>query len=152
MEQLCITIKVQDFLLQVVGIGTEHLTEGHGNGILELRAPHLDVFLVFFCLVAEGADESAEAGHEGLVHANQRQADGRWVDIVGGLTAVAVVVRRTIHEFPTLMPHDFQRSVGDYLIGIHVDRSSCAALHHIDGEVFVHLSLDKLLASLLNGC
>ena len=67
------------------------------------------------------------------------------------MSAVDVVVGVAILVFAALVAHDFERTIGNNLIGIHVDRCACAALHHVDGEVFVQLSVDNLLASLTDG-
>ena len=50
-----------------------------------------------------------------------------------------------------LVAHDLERTVGNHLVGIHIDRSACTALHHVDGEVVVELTVDDFAACLSDG-
>ena len=151
MEQLDIAVEVEDFLLKVVGVGVELLPEGHRDSVLQLCAAHLDGIAVFVGLIAQGGDQSGEGSDKRLVHADDGQADGGGIDVVGRLAAVGMVVGIAILIFAFLVPHDFKGAVGDHLVGIHVDRSSSTALHHIHGEVFVELAIDDLAAGLRDG-
>ncbi len=49
------------------------------------------------------------------------------------------------------MSHDFEGTVCDYLVDIHVGGSARTSLDHVYGELFMVLTFDKLLAS-LNDC
>ena len=49
------------------------------------------------------------------------------------------------------MSHDLQRTVGNDLVGIHVNGRACAALHHVGRELVVHLTVNDLAASLCDG-
>ena len=148
MQKFHVALQVENLFLQVVGIGVELLTAGHRNGVLQLCASHLDDILELLGLVAESADQSCERGHQTLVHADKGQTDGRGIDVVGRLSAVAMVVGVAILVVALLMAHDLKGTVGNHLVGVHVDRRSGTALHHVDGEMVMELSVDDLAASL----
>ncbi len=148
MQKFHVALQVEDFFLQVVGISVELLSAGHRNGILQLSTSHLDDILELLALVAKSADKACKRSHQTLVHADKRQTDGRRIDIIGGLSTVAMVVGIAILVVTLLMPHDLECTVGDHLIGIHVDRRTCPTLHHVDGEIVMELAVDDLAASL----
>ena len=49
------------------------------------------------------------------------------------------------------MPHDFQCTVGYYLIGIHICRRTSSSLNHVYRELIVKTSFQNFTASLRNG-
>ena len=151
MQQLDVALKVKNLFLEVVGIGIEFLSAGHGNGILQLCAAHLDDVLELLCLVAQCADEPCERSNEALVHTDESETDGGGIDIVGGLSAVAVVVRQAILVVALLVAHDLEGAVGNHLVGIHVDTGAGTPLHHVDGEVLMPFAVDDFTACLRNG-
>ena len=62
-----------------------------------------------------------------------------------------MVVRGAELVFALLVPHDFQGAVGDNLVGVHVHRCSCAALHHVHWELVPKFSGHNFLAG-CNNC
>ena len=50
-----------------------------------------------------------------------------------------------------LVAHQFQGAVGNDLVGVHIHRSSGAALHHVHGELVPQLAAHNLLTGLYNG-
>ena len=131
MQQLHVALQVQNLLLQVVGISIKLLTESHRHSILQLGATHLYCVVIFLSLIAESANQTSQSTYQ-----------------VGTLTAVSVVVRRAILIFALFVAHDFERTVSDNLIDIHVNRSSGTTLNHVDREVLVPFSVNNFLASL----
>ncbi|MNE54599.1 hypothetical protein D3C80_1493870 [compost metagenome] len=51
---------------------------------------------------------------------NQTHIDGGRVRIIGGLAEIYVIIRVQIAVITLFMPQDFQGSVGNNLVGIHV--------------------------------
>ena len=98
--------------------------------------------------MASRYSEPGERADECLVHADDGQTDGRRIDVVGRLSAVDMVVGIAILILTFLVAHDFQGAVGDDLVGVHVDRRTGAALHHVDREILMELAVDDLAASL----
>ena len=49
------------------------------------------------------------------------------------------------------MAHDLKCTIGNHLVGIHVHRCTGTTLHHIDGEVFMPLSVDEFATGLRDG-
>ena len=146
-----IASQIGHFLLQVVGKGVKLLSRCHGHGVLQLGASHLYHVAELIALGPEGGDELLQAGHERLVHTDDGVADGCGVGIVGGLSAVHVVVGGAVGVVAALMPHQFECTVGNDLVGVHVDRGSGTTLHHVDGEMVVPLAGYDFLARLGDG-
>ena len=86
-----------------------------------------------------------------LVQEDKCQTDGRRIDIIGRLSAVGMVVGRTVLELAFLVSHDFAGTVGNHFIGIHVDGCAGTALHHVSHKVLVHLAGDDFPACLCHG-
>ena len=57
-----------------------------------------------------------------------------------------MVVGMAIFVFAPLVPQNFQRPVGNHLVGIHVGRSARSALHHVHHEMIVQRPALDLLA------
>ena len=62
-----------------------------------------------------------------------------------------MVVGVAIFVFALLVAQKLKGAVGDDLVGVHVGRSSRAALNAVHGELIVQLALDDLVASRANG-
>ena len=148
MQELHVALQIEDFLFQVVGVCIEFLTERHWNCILQLGTAHLDDICIFVCLVAECADQTSQSTYQVCIHTNQSQTDRGWVNVVGALSTVAMVVRRAELIVTLLVTHDFECTVSNHLVGIHINRSTCTALYHVDREVLMPFAFDDLAASL----
>ena len=59
-----------------------------------------------------------------------------------------MVVRRAELILTFLVTHEFQGTVGNNLVGVHVHGSTGAALHHIHGELVPQLTVYNFLAGL----
>ena len=59
-----------------------------------------------------------------------------------------MIVRITILILALLMAHDFECTVGNHLVGIHIDRCSGATLHHVDRKVFMEFTIYDFLTGL----
>ena len=146
-----IAVQVGDFLLQVVGKGVEFLAGGHRNGVLQLRAAHLDDVLELHALGAEGVDQVLQGLLQVAVHPEEGIAEGGGIGVVGALGAVHVVIGRAILVFAFFVAHQLQGAVGDDLVGVHIHRSAGAALHHIHRELVPQLAGHNLLAGRHDG-
>ena len=131
---------------QRVGKGAESLAEGHGHGILQLRAAHLDNILELLALLVEGGNHLLQVGHELQVLKGQCHVDGAGIGVVGALAGVHHVVGRAVLVLAALVAHALEGQVGDDLVGTHVGAGAGTALNHIDGELVVVLALDQLVA------
>ena len=130
----------------VGGVGFELLSEGHRHGVLKLRAAHLDDAGELLALGVERRDEFAQRGHQFLDAAHQCDPHGRGVGVVGRLREVDVVVGVAELIFALFMAEEFERPVGDHLVGVHVGRCAGAALHHVDDELLLEFPGAQLLA------
>ena len=133
------------------GESAEGLAQGHGHGVLELGAAHLDDGLELLALGAQGGDELLKLLDQALVRVVHADVDGGGVCVVGGLGAVDVVVGGAELVLAALVAHDLEGAVGDYLVGVHVGGGAGAALDHIYGEVLVVHAFADFLAGLHDG-
>ena len=62
-----------------------------------------------------------------------------------------MIVGITVLIVSLFVSHYLESTVGYHLIGVHIDRRSGSSLHHIDGEVLVHLAVDDFLTGLTDG-
>ena len=135
-----VALEVCNLFLKVVGEGVEFLAGGHGDCVLELGAPHLDYVLELLALGAEGVDELLERSLELPVHPYEGVAEGGRVGIVRRLGAVDMVIGGAELVLALFVSHQFEGAVCDNLVGVHVDGSTGAALHHIYRELVVELA------------
>jgi hypothetical protein len=128
----------------------ELLAERHGDGVLELRAAHLQHRGELFPLLAERRDELLHRGDELDVAERHADVQRRRVGVVCRLRAIDVVVRVAVFVLPLLVPHELQRPVGDHLVRVHIGRGARAALDDVEAKLLVELSVDELLAGPLD--
>lgn len=138
-------------LLQQCGVGTElagecaeFLAEGHGHGVLQLGAADFHHGHGALRQRRERSAELAGAVDQGVRGIDQGKACGGGVGVVGGLGFVHGVVRVDDLVFAARVVAEFQCSVRDDLIDVHVGRGACAALQHVDGELVVELACDHV--------
>ena len=81
-EQRGIVAKPIDLLLKKNGEGLELLTQAHGDGVLELGAPHLQDVDELSSLGTHGGNEALELLDEGVDEREQSQAESGRVGVV----------------------------------------------------------------------
>ncbi len=144
-------VEVGDLVLEDAGEAVERLTEGHGHGVFELRAAHLQDVGELLGLAHERVDQRLVVLLELEVRGVETHVDGRRIGVVGRLRAVHVVVGRAELVFAALVAHDFEGAVGDHFVGVHVGGRARTALDHVHGEELVVLALHDLAACLCDG-
>src|SRR5688572_18320176 len=88
------------------GEGSKFLAKSHGNSILQLGPSHLDDVLE---LVALGAQRGAKVFHgpgEVTVAQEESQPYGSWIDVVGRLREVDVIVGMQVLVLPLGISQD----------------------------------------------
>ena len=75
-----------------------------------------------------------------------RELDRRRINIVRRLAQVHVAVGTDDVVSATVMTHELQCTVRDYLIRVHIRRRAGSALDHVDLEVAMMFSLSQLAA------
>ena len=128
------------------GVGAEFLAERHRHGVLVFRAPHLEHIGEFGGLSFEAGLEFAQRGDGVAQGEHDAELDRGRIGVVGGLRAIDVVVRVEILVFAFAVAEQFERAVGDDLVGVHVRRGARAALDHVHGKLFVQLAGDDFVA------
>ena len=124
----------------------EFLAERHRHRILQVRAAHLQHPLELLALDEEGVLQPAQRLHVAGQAQDQRQPEGGRVDVVGRLPVIDMIVGVDELVFAFLVAEAFQRQVGDHLVGVHVGRSTGAALDEIGHELVNHLAGDQAVA------
>ena len=61
-----------------------------------------------------------------------------------------MVVRPAVLIVALFVAHDFEGTVGNHLVGVHVHRRTGTTLHHVNGELVVQFAFYNLLAGFLN--
>src|SRR5262245_51995703 len=118
-------------------VGAELLTKRHGDGVLQLGAPHLEDVGKLLRLRGERAPQLDHGVDEAGDGEMQRHLHGGRIHVIGALADVYMLVRVQVLVFAASMTEYFQSTVGDDLIGVHVGRGACAALNDIDDELIV---------------
>ncbi len=116
-------------------IGAEFLAERHRHRILQLGAAHLQHVLEFLRFLLERPPQHRHCIDQRDNPDMRRQLQRRGVHIVGTLAHVDVFVRVQEFVFAALVAENFQRPVGDHLVGVHVGGGAGAALDHIHDEL-----------------
>ena len=62
-----------------------------------------------------------------------------------------MVVRGAVLVLALVVAHEFEGAVRDHLVGVHIDGSAGAALHHVHRELVVELAVHDFLAGLDDG-
>ena len=134
------------------GVGAELLAERHRHRILQLRASHFQNVLELLRLCFESAPQN---GHRVDADARMpnysRDFQRRGIDIVGALANVDMFIGCRYGVFAFLRPQEFERAVGDHLVGIHVGRRPGAALNDVDHKLIMQLAFQQFRAGADDG-
>ena len=83
---------------------------------------------------------------------NDPKPQGSRIGVVGGLRHVDVVIGMKGCVIPFLFSHEFERDIGNHLVGIHVGGRSGAALNGVHHELIVKAAvLRDQIASPVDG-
>ena len=109
-----------------------------------MRARHLQDVLVLLGLLFQLRRQIVERRRQLVPLVRQADLDRCRKGVVRRLRHVRMVVRRD-DVVPSLrFADEFERTVRQYLVHVHVDRGARAALDRIDGELVEELSVDDL--------
>ena len=132
------------------GKAAELLAESQGGRIGEMGSPDLDDLVPLLGLISEHRMEPLQSGDQLGVN-RQRDGDmdrGR-ERVVRALPHVDMVVGvDRFGGFEPVAPREFDRAVGDDLVGVHVARCPRSGLEDIDRELVVELPGCNLLSGL----
>ena len=104
--------------------------------------------LEFLALLIEGICQVFQ-GNNKLFGAHQSaDTDGCRNNIVSGLRHIGMVIRADIIIIAARTAENFQSTVADYFVRIHIEGCSCTALNRIGRELVVQLAADDIIAGL----
>ena len=126
------------------------LAEPDGRCVLQVRAACLDDVPKGCRFVRERLLQALQCGHEFYSNA-VRGGDlySRRDDVVGGLTAIDVVVGMN-HAGADLAAENLRRAIGDDLVCVHVGGRAGASLEDIEHEMVVMLAVHDFLRGRFN--
>lgn len=138
--------------VELGNISAEFLAQGQGGGILQMSSANLDNLVKGLSLHLQGISQPGQGGDEPLleiedggdVHDGGERVvgAGRHVDVVVGVDWFLA------SHFPS---KNFDCSVGDDFVGIHIGLCSRTGLPNDQGEVIDQFEGCHLSSSLLNG-
>ena len=102
------------------GISRELLTQCHRHCVLQLSATNFEDGFEFNSLRVETCSQNFHRTEQPINRHPKRESHCRWVDVVGALRRVDVIIRMQRVVATLLQPHDLKRHVGDDLVGVHV--------------------------------
>ena len=111
------------------------LTVGHGHRILQLCAADLDIVAMAVCLHVECFTKTLRGLAQGLETLEDGEPAGRRIGVVGGLTAVHIVVGMNVPVVATGLSGQLKRAVGNHLVHVHVQAGARSALQHVNGKL-----------------
>ena len=112
-----------------------------------MRPANLDDRVPFPCFCSQHIAKPRERGNELFADAGRDgHVDRRRKHVIRALTHVDVVIRmdRLLHH-ETVAAQDFDGSIADHFVRIHVARCARAGLIHVDGKLIVEFSLRDFL-------
>ena len=119
------------------GIGLELLAQPDRHGVLQLGAAHFQNVVELLCLQVQ----SPHQGGQRLFQTAQQHQSGHLTGggdhVVGGLAAVHMVVGVDQGVVSQLAPQMDDGHVGNDLVGVHIHRGACTALHGVHDELIV---------------
>ena len=127
--------------------GRKLATQGHRDGVLQLRAAHRQNVAELGALLIKSIGEFIDRLAQAVHLAPQGDTERRRVRVVRRLGAVDVIVGVDDVVAALLLPQDLERQVRDDLVRVHVDGGAGTALELVDGEL-VHAAavFDDLVA------
>ena len=136
-----------DAVLDLLGVAGKLLAEGEGRGVLGVGAADLDDLGERLRLVVERVPELLQGRDQAVVDfLGGGDVHGRRERVVRRLAHVHLVVRVAQRLGAEAAAEDFDRAVGDDLVGVHVGLGARAGLPDDQREMIVELALGDLLS------
>ena len=133
------------------GVGGKFLAETNRDRILQMRAAGLENAVELFGFLFERAGKRIQHGVQVFERQQSPQAHSGRENIVGGLAVVHVVVGMDVRVLPKRAAEQLIGSIGDHLVGIHVEADAGSGLKHVNENCFVPLAIDDFLRSFRDG-
>ena len=131
--------------------GAEFLAERHRHGVLQLRTADLDEAGEFLRLAVEGILQHTHGSRQIVDRLDQADIDRGRIGVVGRLAEIDMVIGVKAGIIAFFVSEQFERTVGDDLIGVHVGGSAGAALNFIHHELLMQRAGANIAAGLGDG-
>ena len=146
------TVEVEDFFFQQHLERLKLLSGSHRHGILKLGAAHFQNVFKLFGFGGKGVFQDSqfvEQFADAVIHG---KAEAGRIGVVGGLAGIDMVHRIDDVVAAFFVSQHFQRKVGNDFVGVHVDRSTGAALINVGRELVEAAAFDQyFVAGFFNG-
>ncbi len=129
-------------------IGAEFLPQGHGNGILIFSASHLQYVFKRFSLSFQRIAQFFHCVDQIFFGEQYRQFYRCWVDVIGGLGAINMIIGMQILILAFIITQDFQTAIGNHFVGVHIGGGAGTALKHVNGELVVQFAVQNFITGL----
>ena len=107
-----------------------------------MGAAHLEHLVELPSLGEEGLLELAQRLHVALQPEDQPEVESRRIDVICRLPEVHMVVGIDVLVLAFLVAQNFEREIGDHLVGVHVGRRARTTLNEVRHELVEHLARD----------
>src|SRR5699024_7710866 len=128
----------------------EYKPQSHRDSVLQLGATHRQDISEFIAFAREGSLQLCEGPEQGVDGSVDRDFQGGGKDVIGRLAAVDVIKIVELIVGAPIMAEDFQGSVRDDLVDVHIGRCPRSALDAVDWELIVELTGDDFPACLID--
>ncbi len=150
MQKLCRFKQPQAIFAKHHCKGAELLTKGHRNRILKLCTPHLQHLVEFARFTLKRCLKNFHAIGQFINGFNQTDINCGRIGIIGRLAEIDMIVGMQMRVIALFMPKQFQRTIGDNLVCIHVGGCARTALNDIDHELIVQCAITDFAAGTHN--
>lgn len=131
--------------------GAEFLAERHRHGVLQLRTADLDEAGKLLRLAVEGILQHTHGSGQIVDGLDQPDIDRGRIGVVGRLAEIDMVIRVKASIIAFFVSEQFERTVGDDLVGIHVGGGAGSALNFIHHELLMQRAGADFAAGLCDG-
>ncbi len=133
-----------------LGISMKFLAQGDRHGILKMGPAHFQHLGKLRSLRFKGLGQGNQRFHQFLCLADSANANRRRNHVIGGLRHIDMIVRRNQRIVSLRFSQNFQSTVSDHLVGVHVHGGAGAALDAVHHELVLPLPGNDFLRGFHN--
>ena len=127
------------------------MSKSHRHSILQLGTSHFDHISELFSFSAESIGKCLYMLYQNFIHIEYCKLDSSRVGIIGRLRTIYMVIGVAVYIVSFFEAKNFQSTVSDYLVSIHVHRSTSSSLEHVYRELVMELTINDLMSCFFYG-